>query len=225
MSFLAAIGGFFSAIIPTVGPSISTVADVLFNKLPPIIEAARIVIGTISEVVSKVCEALNIAPLGENAEELGAKAMQEGTRSKMDEETTQEYLDYLRNEVPLDKDKLDTMTPEEKVACAVLGTSMKAKSIEEKTGVELPPEFLISIAKSKMRHEQVERFINAFSQNGIISMGEFTRYISNDMSEDDALKVGNVIKGAMKELTPEMSEEDIQNEIVSMKKDYFTSDY
>lgn len=225
MGILAAIGGFFSAAISTVGPVISKVADVLINKLPPIIEVAKIVIGTISEVVSKVCGTLNIAPSDENAEELGAKTMQEGTRSKMDGETTQEYLDYLRNEVSLDKEKFDKMTPEEKLACEALGTSMKAKSIEEKTGVELPPEFLITIAKSKMKYQQVERFINAFSQSGISSMGEFTKYISNDMSESEAAKVGSVIKGAMRELTPEMSDADIQSEIVSMKKDYFSNEY
>ena len=45
------------------------------------------------------------------------------------------------------------------------------------------------------------------------------------MTENEASKVGGVIKGTMKELSSEMSDEDIQNEIISMKKDYFSSEY
>ena len=119
MGLFTVLGGLLSAAISTVGPIISTVANVLINKLPPVIETAKLVIDTISEVVSKVCEILDIAPLDENTEELGAKVMQEGTRPKCDEETTQEYLDYLRNEVTFDKEKFDKMTPEEKLVCGV----------------------------------------------------------------------------------------------------------
>lgn len=224
MSFLAAIGGFVSAAISVVGPVIATVADVLVNKLPVAIETAKVVIGTISFVVSKVCEILDIAPPDEKADELGAKAMQEGTRPKMEEETTQEYLDYLRNDVKLDQEKYARMSDNEKLACGALGTTMLAKSIEEKTGVELPPEFLTTIAKARLRYEQVEKFIRAFSENGIDSMGEFTRYISNDMSETDASRVGTIVKESIKELSPEMSEAEIQREIVEMKKGYFSEE-
>lgn len=224
MSLLSVIGGFVSAAISIVGPVISTMSDVLINKLPPVIEVAKVAIETISMVISKVCEVLNIAPLDEKAGELGAKVMQDGTRPKLDEESTQEYLDYLRNDVKLDEEKYVKMSDEEKLACEALGISLKAKSIEEKTNVELPPEFLVTIAKSKLKYEQVEKFINAFSENGISSMEQFAKYISNDLSEKDAAKVGNIVKSAIRELSPEMSDEDIQNEIVSMKKDYFFND-
>ncbi len=53
-------------------------------------------------------------------------------------------------------------------------------------------------------------------------MGEFTKYISNNMSETEAVKVGGVVKEAIKELSPEMTDADIQKEIVAMKRDYFS---
>lgn len=135
-----------------------------------------------------------IAPPNEKVDELGAKAMQEDTHPKLEEESTQEYLDYLRNDVKLDEEKFAKMTEDEKLACEALGTSMLTKSVEEKTGIELPPEFLLTIAKSRLRYEQVEKFIHSFSDSGINSMGEFTKYISNDMSKEEAGKVGNVVK-------------------------------
>lgn len=226
MGFLGLIGGLISAAVSVVGAVIATVADVLINKLPPALELASMVIGAISTVVSKVNEAFGLAPANENVEELGAKALQQDTRAKMDDETTQEYLDYLRNDVEFDEEKFAEMSEQEKIECEVLGTSMLAKSIEEKTGVELSPDFLLTISKSKMRYEQVEKFIRAFSDNGISSMGEFTRYISNDMSEEAAGKVGNVIEGAIREMSPELSDLEIQKEIVAMKQEYFSrNDY
>lgn len=221
MSLLAAIGGFISSAISVVGPVISTVADVLLNKLPTAIEVAKVVIGTISTVLTKVCELLDITPVDQRADELGAKAMQEGTRAKMEEESTQEYLDYLRNEVELDRERYAKMDETEKINCEALGTSMLAKAIEEKTGVELPPEFLLTIAKARLQYEQVDKMIRAFADNGIKSMGEFTRYISNDMSESEAGRTGEVVKGVIKEMSPGLSATEIQKEIIEMKKNYF----
>jgi len=222
MSLFTAIGGFISLAISTVGPVIATITDVLINKLPPAIEVAKVTIAAISVVVSELCEVLDIAPSNEKVDELGAKVMQEDTRPKLEEESTQEYLDYLRNDVKLNEEKYMSMSETEKIACEALGTSMLAKSIEEKTGIELPPEFLLTISKSKLRYEQVEKFIHTFSENEIYSMGEFTKYISNNMSETEAVKVGGVVKEAIKELSPEMTDADIQKEIVAMKRDYFS---
>lgn len=224
MSLLAAIGGLITTAISTVGPVIAKAATTLVTKLPTIIEVAKVTIGAISTVVSKVSEVLGIAPADEKVDELGAKAMQEGTRAKMDEESTQEYLDYLRNDVELDTEKFDKMSEKEKIECEALGTSMLSKSIEEKTGVELPVDFLMTIPRMKLDYKQVEKFIDAFSENNIESMGEFTKYISNEMSDKEAEKVGDVVEGALKELSPEMTDEDIQSEIVSMKKEYFSNE-
>lgn len=179
-------------------------------------------IGVISAVVSKLSEVLEIAPPNEKVDELGVKAMQEGTRPKMEEESTQEYLDYLRNDVKLDEEKYAKMSEKEKVACEALGTTMLAKSIEEKTGVELSPDFLLSISKAKLRYEQVEKLLQEFSANNINSMDEFTEYISNEMTEEKAEKVGKVIEGAVRELSPDLSNEEIQREIVEMKRNYFS---
>lgn len=220
MGIFSAIGGFISSAVHTVGSAISSVASTLVSRLPDVVIAAKIVIETVSTVIAKVSEVLGIAPQNENLEELGAKVMQEDTRAKMPEETAQEYLDYLRNDVKLDEEKFSKMSPEEKTVCSALGTSMVAKSIEEKTGVEIPADFLITIAKSKLKFEQVSKFINAFSENGIGSMGEFTKYITNDLTEDRSIKIGGIVKESLKDINPTFSEEDIQNEIVDMKRSY-----
>ncbi|MDY4573990.1 MAG: hypothetical protein SPD90_02920 [Intestinibacter sp.] len=225
LGIFSAVGSFISGVVSTVGSFIASSATRLVTRLPEVVLVARVVIDVIATVISKVAEVLGIAPKDENPEELGAKSMQEGTRPRSDFESTQEYLDYLRKDVKLDEEKYAKMCPEQKIACSVLGTTMVAKSIEEKTGVELPPEFLETIYKSKLRHDQVERCINSFADNGISSMGEMTKYITNDLSEDEASKVGGVIKDSLKELSPSMTDAEIQQEIVAMKRSYNESQY
>lgn len=222
MSLLALIGGALSAAVAVIGPALSTTATFLVTKLPVILETAALCVSAISTVVTKVAEMLNIAPPGENPEELGAKAMQEGTRPKGPEETTQEYLDYLRNDVSLDRVKFEKMTNEERLNCEVIGDTMLAKSIEEKTGVEIPGEFLLAIPQANLQYQTVSAMIRAFSNAGIPSLGEFTRYISNDMSESEAVKVGDAVKDAIKVSFPELSQEEIQKEIIEMKREYNT---
>ena len=108
------------------------------------------------------------------------------------------------------------------MGCEIIGDTMLAKSIEEKTGVELPSEFLLTIPQAKLQCETVLALIKAFSDAGISSLNEYTRYISNDMSESEASVVGDAIKSAIQETSPEMTPEEIQREVITMKQEYNT---
>ena len=222
MSILAAIGGFISVAAAVIGPALSTAATFIATKLPTILQTASVIVSAISSIVTNVSKMLNIAPEGEQPDELGAKALQEGTRPIKEGETTQEYLDYLRNEVTLDKEKYDKMTPEQKLNCEIIGDTMLAASIEEKTGVEVPPEFLLAAGQIQMGYQTVYSLINAFKNSGIDSLGDYAKYISNDMSEKDAIKVGGAVKEAIADANPEMTPEDIEAEVIAMKQEYNT---
>lgn len=225
MSLIALIGETLLTAATTIGPVLSEAATFLVTKLPVILEKATICLDAISTVVTKISEILNIAPEGENPQELGAKAMQEGIRPIGLEETTQEYLDYLRNDVELDREKFEKLTDEERLNCEVIGDTMLVKSIEEKTGVELSAEFLLAIPQVHLQYQTVVALIKTFSNAGILSLNDYTRYIANDMSEVEAEKVGSAVKEAIKEVTPEMTQEEIQREIVTMKQEYNTEKY
>ena len=101
---------------------------------------------------------------------------------------------------------------------------MLVKSIEEKTGVELSAEFLLAIPQVHLQYQTVIALIKTFSNAGILSLNDYTRYIANDMSEVEA-EVGSAVKEAIKEVMPEMTQEEIQREIVTMKQEYNTEKY
>ena len=140
--------------------------------------------------------------------------------------SAKEYLDYLRNDVPLNEEEYDKLSDYDKMRCEVLGTFMVAKTIEEKAGVELSPDFVMAIAKANLSPEQTEKLINAFSENRIASMGEFHKYISNapEMTIEAAEKVEDILTDVIKETSPELSENEILNEIQTMKQEYRTAD-
>lgn len=224
---LLAVGGFISSIATTVGPVIASAATALATKLPMTaigIKLAMDTISTVSTVISKTAEMLGIAPAEENHEELGAKAMQEDIKPREEFESTQEYLDYLRKDVELDKEKYTKMSEEEKISCRVLGTTMVSKSIEEKAGVEISPDFLITIYKAKLGCEQVEKFINVFADHGITSMDEMAKYITNELPEERVPEIGEIIETSVKELSPSLSNDEIMQEVVNMKRAYNESE-
>lgn len=221
MSILATIGGFISAAVSVIGPAISTAATYIATKLPTIIETASVIVSGITSIVTNISRILNIAPEDEKTDELGAKTLQEGTRPIEEGETAQEYLDYLRNEVDLDREKYDNMTAEQKLNCEIIGDAMVATSIQEKTGIGIPPEFLVVAGKGHMGYETANALIKTFLNNGIESLGDYVKYIDNDMSEKDAVKVGGAVREAISEVNPEMTPQDIEAEIVAMKREYY----
>lgn len=222
---IGAIGTAISTAVATVGPAVAAFATKVAAKLPAILETAKSVVSVISGVVSTVASVKGIIEQDERVDEIGAKMMQDGTRAKMPEESTEDYLNYLRNEVKLDNEKYAAMTESEKLACEVVGTSVVAKVMEEKSGVELTPDFVMAISKANLDAKTVEKLIDSFERNKIASTEKVTEYLSNELDESEVGKVGGAIKEAISEANPEMSAEDIQKEISDMKKNYNSSEY
>ena len=224
MSLLAGlgplIGGIVSTVAPVIGSALSTAATFIATKLPAILSVAATCVSAISTIVTSVGEMLKIAPPGEQPAELGAKTLQEGVRPRRDGELTQEYLEYLRT-IPLDADKFKEMSEEEKLGCEVVGDTMLADAIREKTGVELSSDFLIAIPKINLEAQTVYNLIKAFSNNGINSMGQFNDYLAGDIANEEiAMKVVDAVKSAISSTFPEMTSSEIQHEVIAMRQAY-----
>lgn len=218
IGIIASIGGFLSGAVSTVGSLICSAATALVTKLPAILEVAKPIVSIIANVVTAVSALLNLSSVNESTEELGAKTMQAGTRPKGETETTAEYLDYIRNDVQLDKDKFNAMTPEQKMGCSILGSTMLAKNIEEKVGVQLSPEFLFSVGKANIKPEIVHAMIKNFASKGEVSMTPFSQYLKSSLSDTRNAEISNIIKDSIGQVSSSLSLEEINQEIVNMKR-------
>jgi hypothetical protein len=215
---ISAVCGFVSGALSTVGSFLCSAATALVTKLPAMIEAAKPIVSAIANIVTGVSALLSLSSADEDMEELGAKTMQEGTRPKGDTESTAEYLDYIRHEVELDRSKFDAMTPEQKMGCSIIGSTMLAKNIEEKVGVQLTPQFMYSVGKANVKPEIVHSMIENFSSKGEISMEPVAQYLSNELSEERNAEIAGVIKESIAQVSPSLTPDEINQEIVDMKR-------
>lgn len=211
------LGG-LSTLISTLGPVVTKVASSLLTKLPEIVEVALKVSKVISSVVQSVAEILGLSPHGEDVEELGFKAMQEGTRAKMEDESMEDYLNYLRNEVSVDKTKFQALSEEDKLKCNVMGTGMLSQSISEKSGLEISGDFLLDMQKMKMSGEQLSKYIETFSEKGVDSLDELTQYLRGELNDRESAKIEAIIKSIEKTSNPSLSDGEVLLRMDAMKE-------
>ena len=211
------LGG-LSTLISTLGPVVTKVASSLLTKLPEIVEVALKVSKVISSVVQSVAEIQGLSPHGEDVEELGFKAMQEGTRAKMENESMDDYLNYLRNEVSVDKKKFQALSDEDKLKCNVMGTGMLSQSISEKSGLEISGDFLLDMHKMKMSGEQLSKYIDAFSEKGVDSLDELPQYLRGELNDRESAKIEAIIKSIEKTSNPSLSDGEVLLRMDDMKQ-------
>ncbi len=212
------LGG-LGELISSLGPVVARFASALITKLSQIVDVALNVSKAISVVVQLVAENRGLSPQGEDVEELGYKAMQREARLKMEDESMEDYLNYLRNEVSIDKEKLKVLSDEEKLKCNVMGTSMLSQCISEKTGIEISEDFLLDMHKMKMNGELLSKYIDAFSEMGIETLDELTQYLRGELSDKESDKIETIIKSVEKTSDPTLSDGDVLLKVDDMKRD------
>lgn len=202
---LGLIFGAIKAFIPTV----AKVATLLVESP---------VLNTVKMVIQAVATLTNVLKPNENIEELGQKAMQEDTRPMMEDETAEQYIEYLRNEIKLDEEKMKTLSPDEKLKADALGTALATTAISEKCGVEISPDFVRSIHTLSLTAKQITEYIESFSNNGIDSLDALTDYLRGDLSGDQKDEIHQIVKETEGKLHPELSNGEILCEIDAMKE-------
>ena len=95
---------------------------------------------------------------------------------------------------------------------------MVAKNIEEKVGVQLTPQFMYSVGKANVKPEIVHSMIENFSSKGEMSMEPVAQYLSNELSEERNAEIAGVIKESIAQMSPSLTPDEINQEIVDMKR-------
>lgn len=201
-SLCSGIGGSFFSGIGTLATSLILPG----LGLPELLLGIQI----ISAIVSAIAEILGIKQEEETPEELGMKAEQ-AEKKPEDFDSTEAYIEYLRNEVSVDKEKLENLSEEEKVKYGAIGGAIYIKGIEEKYGIEAPAEFWTTVANFDMKGEEVKQYIDSCKANGITNMKDVSDYIKGVAPESGTKPevVSNSIMDALKKNNPEATEEEL----------------
>ncbi len=205
-TFISGAVSFIGSAISTVGPAISGFAGKVLEvvaSIPKIsLDSIKEIVGTVATILECVCKVFGITE-NETCEELGAKATQDGVKN-IDEfdGDTKAYIDYLRNEVKLDKERLEVMSPEDKLGCKALGISIESKAVEQEIGgVKISPEYLAVMARihnSGKMNMDAQSFIDvteSLKKSGIRDMKDVSDFFEHK-GNTDSIKTGEALTEA-----------------------------
>lgn len=204
-------GAFFSG-----AGGIATLAASLIMPglgLPEILLGVEI----ISAIVSEIAELLGLKDKEETPEELGMKA-EISDKKPEDFDSIENYIEYLRNDVQVDRDKLESLSDEDKAKYAAVGTAINIKGIEEKYGIEATGEFWKTVAGLELTGEETKQYIESFKQNGITDMKDMSDYIRGFAPESGTKPgvVSDAIMDALKKNNPGLTEDELAEKFNSL---------
>lgn len=186
----------------------------LSKEYPSIAEFAKMV-DTAADIMGDVLHALGIN--SDPADVMGAKIVQADKES--DEfDTIQAYIEYLKNEVELDKEKFDALSTEEKVAYGIVGMAVEANAIGEKLGVEISADVvemaakIAGIGKIAVEAKEVISVISNLKDEGISNLNDLCDCIKGS-GNSDRLKTGKIILKILDIMRPNEGK-NIFNEII-----------
>lgn len=204
LSGISAVGSFISSAALTIGDAISSFAKSAFGilaKLPiPGLEIVNI-ISIAAEIIHAVVDFLGIKS-EEDPEILGAKAEQSDKSLEEFDNDVEAYIKYLKDEVELDKEKFDKMTPEEKMGCKAIGMALETKAVEEKIGgIEISPECLATLTKIQsaginINAKDLVSIVQALKEQGITNLDDVVEFLDGKGSSD-RIKTGGALAAAL----------------------------
>lgn len=206
-SFISGVGSFISGAVSAIGSAISGFAKSAFSiiaKLPiPGLDVFNI-ISIAAQIIHSVVDFLGINS-EKDPEILGAKAEQSDKSLEDFDNDVEAYIKYLKEEVELDKEKFEKMTPEEKAGCKVIGMTLETKAVEEKIGgIEISPECLATLIKIQASGINIDAkelvgIVQTLKKSGITNLNDVVEFLDGKGSSD-RIKTGEALAAALGEV-------------------------
>lgn len=234
-SVCSCVGRICSGIAGTLGgTALGGAISSFITKIGVVIPGLDVIsaIFMVVDIVCKIAEALGIKDKDrDEPDELAMKAEKDDMEPD-DFDSTEAYIRHLQQDIQLtkeEKEKMEKMSPEERAAYRATGTYIYAKACNERLGfdrtglrnpelVGLTVEILADLAKIQniLSPSEFVVYNKCLHENGM-GMKEFSDYLHNrssDLSTDE--KVQSALIDAMKELSPDISQNDINQKLYAM---------
>ena len=214
MGFFSAIGSFVSGAVSAISSAIGSIGSALASSAGHFLKVASPWLGAVMQVIQVVSMLLGILNSEDDIEELGAKAM-EADKKPEDFDSNAEYIDYLRNDIELDREKFENATDVEKTARQAVGASIVIKGIEEKKGFDIPVTTWVAMAKLGLedKAEEIDKILETFKDG---KLEDFVDYTEGKLEAKKEVEVGDSLVEMYQELEPSMSKEEIEDKVMNM---------
>jgi len=214
MGFWGSVCSFVSGAVSAIGSAIGSIGGALASSAGNFLKVAAPWLRAVIQVIQVVSTLLGILNAEDNIEELGAKAM-EADKKPEDFDSNAEYIDYLRNDIELDREKFENATDVEKTARQAVGASIVIKGIEEKKGFDIPVTTWVAMAKLGLgdKAEEIDKILDTFKDG---KLEDFVDYTEGKLEAKKELEVGDSLVEMYQELEPSMSIEEIEDKVMNM---------
>ena len=210
MGFWGSVGSFVS----DVGSAISSIGGTLASNAGNFLKVASPLLSTVMKVIEVVSTFLSILKPEDGVEELGAKAM-DADKKPEDFDSNAEYIDYLRNDIELDKEKFENATDVDKIARQAVGASIVIKGIEENKGFDIPVTTWVAMAKLGLgdKAEEIDKILDTFKDG---KLEDFVDYTEGKLEAKKELEVGDTLVEMYQKIEPSMSIDEIEDKVMKM---------
>ena len=220
MGFWSAIGSFVGSVCSAISSAVSSLGSSLSTFATKIVELAGPLLETVGKIASLVAKFLGVTEELENPLELGLRAEMSDKKPE-DFDNYKDYINYIKNEVKIDEEKLKNASDIDKAKYTAIGSGVLIKGIENKKDMNIGADTFVALAK--IGTETLDKLGGARGVDAILDtfkdgkLSEFAKYVSGDLnSVKDKIMVSDRLTETFKSLNPEMDIKDIQKEVMDM---------
>lgn len=214
MGFWGSVGSFISDVGSAISSAVSSIGGALASSAGNFLKVASPYLGEVMQVIQVVSQLLGILKPQDDIEEIGAKAM-EADKKPEEFDSNAEYIDYLRNDIELDREKFENATDVEKMARKAVGASIVIKGIEENKGFDIPVTTWVAMAKLGLgdKAEEIDKILDTFKDG---KLEDFVDYTEGKLEAKKELEVGDTLVEMYQKLEPSMSIDEIEDKVMNM---------
>ena len=197
---IAEVVSIATSICTTIGGVLKTVVPMI----PKIVEAIKVIV----PIVSALAELIIGKPKDELPEELALKAevAHENGVTSEDFESTDAYINYLREKIELDAERMKKVESEEnRAAYSAVGSALYIKSIKEKFDISLEPDFWTMGGKIGLESTQIRGLLEEMNERKMRDGRVFVDYMEGKLpiGSNEQAAMYDTLKSVLKESDPE----------------------
>jgi len=215
MGFWSGVCSFVSGAVSALSDMARSVGSALANAAKTVLSVGGSFFSPMINIIASIGKMIGVLDKNDNLEDLGRRA-ELSDKKPEDFDSIKEYIQHLRNDIILDREKMEKESKDRKMAYEAIGATITMKGINEKKGFEIPVEAWATFAKLGLadKEKEVNALLDSFKGDKI---DDFVGYVEGKLSPDKEVEVGDQLVETYKALEPGLSEEDIEKRVMNLE--------
>lgn len=195
--------------------SVASILGSIANRAITILEMGASLAIRVGEAIKAVGISLGIIMPNDDLQELGEKAMM-SEKTPADFDSISAYIDHLRNDVTIDREKFNRLDGKELLARSAIGSAITLQGINEKLETVVCPQFMAMVATQNLTADEIVATIKTYKEKSL-STSDYSLYLKDELSIEQSREHSNALMEAYQQLEPELSIEQIEDKVMGLR--------